>query len=120
MERSTGMRFSRRWLKGITREWWEWNPLLKFQSQSVRSATCIWRKLVPSTEFLLREGLRFLKDLRKRYYGIAWRGDASIQIKEFDLEDFLVRVVRRVLTRGILEAWSGEVQWFSRFEKGGL
>lgn len=37
-------------------------------SESMRSATCIWRKLASSTEFLLQEGLKFLKNLEKRYY----------------------------------------------------
>jgi D-psicose/D-tagatose/L-ribulose 3-epimerase len=38
-------------------------------SESMRAATCIWRKLAPSTEFLLTEGLKFLKGLEKKYYG---------------------------------------------------
>lgn len=38
-------------------------------SESMRAATCIWRKLAPSTEFLLREGLRFLKAMETKYYG---------------------------------------------------
>ena len=37
-------------------------------AESMRAATCIWRKLAPSTEFLLREGLTFLKGLEKKYY----------------------------------------------------
>ncbi|MEN3187016.1 MAG: sugar phosphate isomerase/epimerase family protein [Atribacterota bacterium] len=37
-------------------------------AESMRAATCIWRKLAPSTEFLLREGLAFLKGLEKKYY----------------------------------------------------
>ncbi|MGC8777231.1 MAG: sugar phosphate isomerase/epimerase family protein [Candidatus Caldatribacteriaceae bacterium] len=38
-------------------------------AESMRPATCVWRKLAPSTEFLLREGLRFLKSLERKYYG---------------------------------------------------
>lgn len=37
-------------------------------SESMRAATCVWRKLAPSTELLLQEGLRFLKDMEKKYY----------------------------------------------------
>ncbi|MGQ9623695.1 MAG: sugar phosphate isomerase/epimerase family protein [Candidatus Caldatribacteriaceae bacterium] len=40
-------------------------------AESMRPATCIWRKLAPSTEFLLREGLKFLKDKGKKYYGLG-------------------------------------------------
>ena len=40
-------------------------------SESMRAATCIWRKLAPSTDFLLTEGLKFLKNLEKKYYGNA-------------------------------------------------
>jgi len=37
-------------------------------AESMRAATCIWRKLAPSTEFLLKEGLRFLRSLERKYY----------------------------------------------------
>lgn len=37
-------------------------------AESMRPATCIWRKLAPSTEFLLKEGLRFLRSLERKYY----------------------------------------------------
>lgn len=36
--------------------------------ESMRAATCIWRKLAPSTDFLLKKGLNFLKSLEKKYY----------------------------------------------------
>ncbi len=37
-------------------------------AKSMRAATCIWRPLAPSTEYLLQEGLRFLKDMERKYY----------------------------------------------------
>ncbi|NIS62096.1 MAG: TIM barrel protein [Proteobacteria bacterium] len=37
-------------------------------SDTMRAATCIWRKLAPSSDVLLTQGLRYLKGLEKRYY----------------------------------------------------
>ena len=41
-------------------------------SESMRAATCIWRKLAPSSDVLVTEGLAFLKKLERRHYsGVA-------------------------------------------------
>ncbi len=37
-------------------------------SDAMRAATCIWRKLAPSSDQLLTEGLKYLKSLEKKYY----------------------------------------------------
>lgn len=37
-------------------------------SDSMRAGTCIWRKLAPSSDVLLREGLAFLKELERRHF----------------------------------------------------
>lgn len=37
-------------------------------SEALRAATCIWRPLAPSSNYLLTEGLKFLKDLEAKYY----------------------------------------------------
>ncbi len=37
-------------------------------SDSMRAGTCIWRKLAPSSDVLLREGLAFLKGLERRHF----------------------------------------------------
>jgi D-psicose/D-tagatose/L-ribulose 3-epimerase len=37
-------------------------------SEAMRAATCIWRPLASSSDHLLTEGLRFLKDLEAKYY----------------------------------------------------
>ncbi|MDA2928604.1 sugar phosphate isomerase/epimerase [Acidobacteria bacterium AH-259-O06] len=42
-------------------------------SEAMRAATCIWRPLAPSSDELLSEGLKYLKGLEARYYGVHWR-----------------------------------------------
>jgi D-psicose/D-tagatose/L-ribulose 3-epimerase len=37
-------------------------------SEAMRAATCIWRKLAPSSDSLLTDGLAFLKSLEPKYY----------------------------------------------------
>lgn len=37
-------------------------------SDSMRAGTCIWRKMAPSSDVLLQEGLAFLKELEKRHF----------------------------------------------------
>jgi hypothetical protein len=37
-------------------------------SDSMRAATCMWRKLAESSDMLLRDGLAYLKSLEKEYY----------------------------------------------------
>ena len=37
-------------------------------SDAMRAATCIWRQLAPSSDVLLTEGLKYLKELEKKYY----------------------------------------------------
>jgi len=37
-------------------------------SKAMRAATCIWRKLAPSSDILLQEGMKYLKGLEKKYY----------------------------------------------------
>lgn len=37
-------------------------------SEAMRAATCIWRTLAPSSDYLLTEGLKFLKSLEAKYY----------------------------------------------------
>ena len=37
-------------------------------SDAMRAATCIWRKMVDSSDDLLSEGLHYLKSLEKKYY----------------------------------------------------
>lgn len=37
-------------------------------SDSMRAATCMWRTLAPSSDDLLRDGLKYLKGLEKKYY----------------------------------------------------
>ncbi len=36
-------------------------------SQAMRAATCIWRELAPSSDYLLTEGLKYLKGLEKKW-----------------------------------------------------
>lgn len=36
-------------------------------SDAMRAATCIWRQLVPSSDVLLRDGLKYLKGLEAKY-----------------------------------------------------
>jgi D-psicose/D-tagatose/L-ribulose 3-epimerase len=38
-------------------------------SKAMQAATCIWRKLAPSSDELLREGLKYLKGLEAKWYG---------------------------------------------------
>jgi len=38
-------------------------------SDSMIAATCIWRDLAPSGDVLVREGLKFLRGMEKRYFG---------------------------------------------------
>lgn len=38
-------------------------------SDAMREATCIWRPMAPSSDFLLSKGLKFLKAMEKRHYG---------------------------------------------------
>jgi D-psicose/D-tagatose/L-ribulose 3-epimerase len=38
-------------------------------SEAMRAATCIWRKLAPSSDILLQEGLKYLKGLEAKWYG---------------------------------------------------
>jgi len=38
-------------------------------ADSMRSATCIWRTLAPSSDVLVSQGLEFLKGLETKYYG---------------------------------------------------
>jgi D-psicose/D-tagatose/L-ribulose 3-epimerase len=40
-------------------------------SDAMRAATCVWRKLAPSSDELLRNGLEFLKAVEAKYYGPA-------------------------------------------------
>jgi D-psicose/D-tagatose/L-ribulose 3-epimerase len=42
-------------------------------SDAMRAATCIWRKLAPSSDLLLTEGLSYLKRLEARHYGVFHR-----------------------------------------------
>jgi D-psicose/D-tagatose/L-ribulose 3-epimerase len=37
-------------------------------SDSMRAGTCIWRKMAPSSDVLLREGLVFLKNLERKHF----------------------------------------------------
>ncbi len=37
-------------------------------SEAMRAATCIWRKLALSSDYLLQEGLKYLKSLEKKWY----------------------------------------------------
>lgn len=37
-------------------------------SDSMRAGTCIWRRMAPSSDVLLREGLAFLKELERRHF----------------------------------------------------
>uniref|UniRef100_A0A7V4DDQ1 Sugar phosphate isomerase/epimerase n=1 Tax=Candidatus Caldatribacterium californiense TaxID=1454726 RepID=A0A7V4DDQ1_9BACT len=37
-------------------------------SDSMRAGTCVWRKMAPSSDVLLKEGLAFLKTLEKRHF----------------------------------------------------
>ena len=37
-------------------------------SDNMRAATCMWRILAPSSDDLLRDGLKYLKGLEKKYY----------------------------------------------------
>ena len=37
-------------------------------SPAMQAATCIWRTMAPSSDVLLREGLKFLKSLEAKYY----------------------------------------------------
>jgi len=37
-------------------------------SDAMRAATCIWRPLAPSSDYLLTEGLKYLKGLEAKYY----------------------------------------------------
>ncbi|MCG8604662.1 sugar phosphate isomerase/epimerase [bacterium] len=37
-------------------------------SPAMRAATCIWRELAPSSDYLLQEGLQYLKSLEKKWY----------------------------------------------------
>lgn len=39
-------------------------------ADSMRAGTCIWRKMAPSSDVLLREGLAFLRDLEKRHFAL--------------------------------------------------
>ncbi|MCS7242547.1 sugar phosphate isomerase/epimerase family protein [Candidatus Caldatribacterium sp.] len=39
-------------------------------SDSMRAGTCIWRKMAPSSDVLLREGLAFLRDLERRHFAL--------------------------------------------------
>jgi D-psicose/D-tagatose/L-ribulose 3-epimerase len=40
-------------------------------SDAMRAGTCIWRKLAPSSDLLLTEGLRYLKRLEAKHYGAS-------------------------------------------------
>ena len=35
----------------------------------MRAATCVWRKLAPSSDYLISEGLKYLKSIEAKYYG---------------------------------------------------
>jgi D-psicose/D-tagatose/L-ribulose 3-epimerase len=37
-------------------------------SGAMRAATCIWRELAPSSDYLLTEGLKYLKGMEKKWY----------------------------------------------------
>ncbi len=37
-------------------------------SEAMRAATCIWRKLAPSSDILLQKGMAYLKNLEQKYY----------------------------------------------------
>lgn len=39
-------------------------------SDSMRAGTCIWRKMAPSSDVLLRDGLAFLKELERRHFAL--------------------------------------------------
>ena len=38
-------------------------------SEAMRAATCIWRKLAPSSDVLLAQGLRYLRGRERKWYG---------------------------------------------------
>lgn len=38
-------------------------------SPAIAAATCVWRKVAESSDQLLRDGLKYLKDLEAKYYG---------------------------------------------------
>lgn len=38
-------------------------------ADSMRSATCVWRTLAPSSDVLVAEGFKYLKGLEEKYYG---------------------------------------------------
>lgn len=39
-------------------------------SDSMRVGTCVWRKMAPSSDVLLREGLAFLKNLERKHFAL--------------------------------------------------
>jgi D-psicose/D-tagatose/L-ribulose 3-epimerase len=44
---------------------------------AMRRATCVWRKIAPDSDTLVREGLAYLKVLERTWYGAAGVGSAN-------------------------------------------